>query len=67
MTDSANTENGSAAEKRSVSASPDLFEKADEIARQRMMSSFSEYVRDLIRRDLKGELNHKAAPAAMHE
>lgn len=39
------------AAKRSVSAPSELFEAADRRAEQRRMSNFSEYVRDLMRRD----------------
>ena len=43
-------------EKRSVSAPAELFTAADARAEQRRMSNFSEYVRDLMRRDVEGKL-----------
>lgn len=43
-------------EKRSVSAPASLFAEADKRAEERHMSNFSEYVRDLIRRDAEGQL-----------
>lgn len=43
-------------EKRSVSAPSALFAEADRRAEQRRMSNFSEYVRDLMRRDVEGKL-----------
>lgn len=43
-------------EKRSVSAPSQLFAEADKRAAERRMSNFSEYVRDLIRRDVEGKL-----------
>lgn len=43
-------------EKRSVSAPPSLFAEADKRAEERHMSNFSEYVRDLMRRDAEGQL-----------
>lgn len=51
-------------EKRSVSAPPDLFAHADKKMKDRMMTNFSEYVRDLIRRDAEGKL--PTAPAQQH-
>lgn len=48
-------------EKRSVSAPLDLFSEAEKRARVKRMSNFSEYVRDLIRRDLNGDLNTQPA------
>lgn len=38
--------------KRSISAPSDLFKAADAIMETRMMDTFSEYVRSLIRKDL---------------
>lgn len=43
-------------EKRSVSAPIVLFAEADRRAEKRRMNNFSEYVRDLIRRDVEGNL-----------
>lgn len=40
-------------EKRSVSAPADLLAEADKIMVRRHMNNFSEYVRDLIRRDMQ--------------
>lgn len=45
-------------EKRSISGPSELFASADERMKARMMSNFSEYVRDLIRRDCNGKLVH---------
>lgn len=59
---SKNTTNG--VEKRSVSAPADLFSEADKRAAQRRMSNFSEYVRDLIRRDTEGKLLPEVKEAA---
>lgn len=42
--------------KRSVSAPANLFAEADRRASERRMNNFSEYVRDLIRRDVEGKL-----------
>lgn len=42
-------------EKRSVSAPSELFAAADEVMARRHMGNFSEYVRDLIRRDLESK------------
>lgn len=50
-------------EKRSVSAPASLFEEADRRAEERRMSNFSEYVRDLIRRDVEGQLLQPQASA----
>jgi metal-responsive CopG/Arc/MetJ family transcriptional regulator len=49
-----NAKNG--VEKRSVSAPIDLFAAADERARSKKINNFSEYVRDLVRQDLAGQL-----------
>lgn len=43
-------------EKRSISAPANLLAEADARARARRMTNFSEYVRDLIRRDIEGKL-----------
>lgn len=42
-------------EKRSISAPPEIFESADTKMKACMISSFSEYVRGLIRRDVEGK------------
>lgn len=42
--------------KRSVSAPSELFDAADRRAEERRMSNFSEYVRDLMRRDTEAGL-----------
>lgn len=42
--------------KRSVSAPANLFAEADRRAAERRMNNFSEYVRDLIRRDVEGKV-----------
>lgn len=43
-------------EKRSISAPAQLLAEADKRAEARRMTNFSEYVRDLIRRDVDGQL-----------
>lgn len=50
-------------EKRSVSAPSDLLEQADKTMARRHISNFSEYVRDLIRRDLEGQPRPEEAAA----
>lgn len=47
--------------KRSVSAPSDLLEQADKIMERRHISNFSEYVRDLIRRDVESKPEQVAA------
>lgn len=47
------TETSRETEKRSVSAPADLLAEADKIMARRRITNFSEYVRDLIRRDLE--------------
>lgn len=40
-------------EKRSVSAPAELFAAADQVMARRHIGNFSEYIRDLIRRDIE--------------
>jgi metal-responsive CopG/Arc/MetJ family transcriptional regulator len=55
------------AEKRSVSAPAALFSAAETVMARRRIGNFSEYVRDLIRRDLEAshvEQTHQQKEAA---
>lgn len=47
--------------KRSISAPAHVFAAADKRWNEKMMATFSEYVRSLIERDLRGEFGGKAA------
>lgn len=58
------TKNKQGTEKRSVSAPSELFGEADKLASSRRMTNFSEYVRDLIRKDLEGKLKPEAKAVA---
>lgn len=51
-------------EKRSVSAPKSLMEAADRAAAKRRINNFSEYVRDLIRKDLEAAEREQEALAA---
>lgn len=42
-------------EKRSISAPSELLVQADRVMERRHITNFSEYVRDLIRRDLESK------------
>lgn len=62
--DSKNTETG--VERRTVSGPEELFLAADRQAERKMMGSFSEYVRALIRQDLASAQKEDAQLNLLH-
>lgn len=64
MADTTTNPTAGEVEKRSISAPSELFAAADQVMARRHIGNFSEYVRELIRRDLEKKTEPVSAEVA---